>query len=64
MGGMCDHSMSAETMDEMMGKGMVHLEEVHPEMAADIKKMPIDDPAMVAWSEKFTADWNALPENA
>lgn len=64
MGGMCDHALSAETMDDMMMEGMKHLEEVHPEMAANIKAMPKDDPAMVAWSEKFKSDWDAVPENA
>lgn len=35
MGGMCDAPITANTSDEMIGKGMVHLEEAHPEMAAD-----------------------------
>jgi len=62
MGGMCDASMSASTNDEMMQKGMEHLESAHPEMAANIKAMPKDDPKMVEWSKKFDADWAAAPE--
>jgi predicted small metal-binding protein len=63
MGGPCDHPITAETSEEMMGLGMQHIEDAHPEMAADIKAMPADAPAMVAWSEKFHKDWDATPEN-
>ena len=63
MGGMCDEAVSAETMEEMMGKGMAHLEVAHPEMAATIKAMPHDDPKMVEWSEKFQKDWADKPED-
>lgn len=63
MGGMCDEAMSASTREEMIGKGMVHLEAAHPEMAATIKTMSKDDPMMVAWSEKFNKDWEATPES-
>lgn len=64
MGGMCETAMSAGTQEEMMNKGMAHLEEAHPEMAATIKAMPKDDPKMVEWSEKFVKDWEATPETA
>ncbi len=47
-----------------MSKGMAHMEEVHPEMAADIKAMPHDDPKMVEWNQKFQADWASKPEDA
>lgn len=47
-----------------MGMGMEHLDEAHPEMAADIKAMPKDDPKMVAWGTKYAADWAATPDNA
>jgi hypothetical protein len=56
--------MTADTQEEMMGKGMAHLEEAHPEMAAGIKAMPKDDPAMLAWGEKFAKDWEETPDNA
>lgn len=62
MAGPCDASMSAATSDEMMGKGMEHMREAHPEMAAEIEAMPKDDPKMVAWYDKFMADWTASPE--
>ncbi len=62
MGGMCDTAVSAETKDEMMAKGMEHLDAAHPEMAATVKSMAHDDPMMVAWVEKFNADWEAAPE--
>ncbi len=62
MGGPCDTAITAETEDEMMAKGMAHLESAHPEMAAKVKATPKDDPMMVAWGEKFHADWAAAPE--
>ena len=64
MGGPCDTAISAETKDEMMSKGMAHIEEAHPEMAADIKAMAHDAPEMVAWQQKFNADWDATPDVA
>lgn len=63
MGGMCDTQVHGATEDEMMGNGMRHLEEAHPEMAANIKAMPMDDPKMVEWSQNFHADFAALPES-
>ncbi len=62
MGGMCDEALHGETAEEMMTAGMKHLEVAHPEMARDVKAMPIDDPVMVAWSEKFQKDFDALPQ--
>lgn len=63
MGGMCDQALSAETKDEMLSVGMAHLEEVHPEMAETVKSMPKDDPMMVEWMDRFTADWENTPDN-
>ena len=63
LGGMCDDKMSANTSDEMMKKGMMHLEAAHPEMAKDIKAMPEGDPKMIAWGEKFKKDWDAASES-
>jgi hypothetical protein len=54
--------MTASTSDEMMKKGMAHIESAHPQLAADIKAMPKDDPKMVAWGKKFAEDWAAAPE--
>jgi predicted small metal-binding protein len=62
MGGPCDEKLTAETTDEMMSKGMAHLESAHPEMAAQVKAMPKDDPIMVSWSQKFQEEWANAPE--
>ncbi len=62
MGGMCDAVMTAETKEEMLAKGMEHLEAAHPEMAATVKAMPKDDPMMVEWNKKFDEMWDAAPE--
>ena len=61
MGGPCDAKLSAETPNEMMNVGMAHMEQAHPEMAADIKKMPKDDPAMTKWSQDFQKTWAEAP---
>ncbi len=63
LGGPCDEKIMGATPDEMMANGMMHLEKAHPDMAADVKKMPKDDPKMVEWNEKFMADFQAAPEN-
>ena len=62
MEGPCEEKITGNTSEEMMGNGMSHMESAHPEMAADIKAMPKDDPKMVAWYEKFMKDWAAVPE--
>ncbi len=62
MGGMCDEPITAATQEEMMSKGVEHLEEVHPEMATQVKEMPKDDPMMVDWNKKFNEKWDATPE--
>jgi predicted small metal-binding protein len=64
MGGPCDAKISGGSKDELMMNGMKHIEEAHPEMAADIKAMPKDDPKMIAWSEKFDKDYAETPEDA
>lgn len=63
MGGPCDSKVSGNTPDELMGNGMMHLQTAHPDMAAKIQATPPDDPMMVAWNEKFKADWDATPED-
>ena len=62
LGGECEEKIYGNTEDEMMTNGMKHLEAVHPKMAADIKAMPMIDPAMVAWSEKFKKDFAEAPD--
>ena len=64
MGGMCDTALHAESMNEMMGKGMEHLEAAHPEMAETVRNTTKEDPMMVAWMQKFNADWESTPEDA
>jgi len=54
--------ITANSSDEMMTKGMAHLESAHPQMAADVKAAPKDDPKMIAWSKKFAEDWANAPE--
>ena len=63
MGGPCEEKIMGATPDEMMMNGMKHMEMAHPDMAADIKAMPKDDPKMVAWSEKFMKDWATTPDS-
>lgn len=62
LGGMCDEPISANSKDELMTKGMAHLEKAHPKMAADVKKMPKDDPQMVKWQKDFDKTWNQTPD--
>jgi hypothetical protein len=64
MGGQCDEPIHGATADEMMQNGMAHLEQAHPQMAADIKATPQDDPKMVEWNKKFHEDFEKLPEDA
>ncbi|MGH7175156.1 MAG: DUF1059 domain-containing protein, partial [Minisyncoccia bacterium] len=53
MGGPCEEKISGNSKDEMMSNGMKHMEMAHPQMAADIKATPKDDPKMVEWGKKF-----------
>ena len=62
MGGPCDAKITGATPDEVMANGMKHLEAAHPEMAAQVKATPKDDPMMVEWNKKFMADFEAAPE--
>ena len=62
MGGMCDEPLSANTYDEMMVVGMDHLKVAHPQMVADIEKMPKDDPMMVKWEQDFRQTWADTPD--
>ncbi len=62
MGGMCDTEITGNTAEELMANGMKHLDEAHPEMAAQVRSTPQDDPSMVTWREKFYQDFEAAPE--
>ena len=56
----CTTMISGNTAEEMVGNGMKHIEEAHPEMAKDIKKMTQEE--TTKWMEVFTVKFNALPE--
>jgi len=62
MGGSCEEKITGGTQEEMIENGMKHLEEKHPEMAANVKSTPKEDPMMEAWYKKFKADFEAAPE--
>ncbi|MDD5050724.1 MAG: DUF1059 domain-containing protein [Candidatus Pacebacteria bacterium] len=62
MGGECDEPITGTTPEELMANGMKHLEKAHPKMAADVKKMPKDDPMMKKWSEDFMKTWAGTPD--
>lgn len=59
LGGPCDAKFTGSTPDEMIANAMKHLEAAHPEMAAQVKATPKDDPTMVEWNKKFMADFAA-----
>lgn len=63
MGGMCDHSMTANTPEEMIKLGMAHLEDAHLDMANTIKSLGEDSPELISWNKKFMTDWSELPNN-
>ena len=56
----CTAVLTGNTAEEMVASGMKHVEEAHPEMAADIKKMSSED--MAKWMADFHPKFDALPE--
>ncbi len=64
MGGMCDEEIKGETKEEILDNGMKHLDEKHPEMAATVRSMPADHPAMVEWNKKFEEEYEKTPDAA
>ena len=60
MGGPCDAKIQGATADEMLKNGMMHLESAHPQMAADVKKTPMNDPKMKEWNEKFIIKFSII----
>jgi predicted small metal-binding protein len=64
MGGPCDAKISGNSKEEIVMNGMKHLEEAHPEMAADVKAMPQDDPKMKEWDTKLDKDLAEAPEES
>ncbi|MDE1874622.1 MAG: DUF1059 domain-containing protein [Patescibacteria group bacterium] len=63
LGGTCDAPLRANSQEEMMKVGMDHVQKAHPDMAADIKKMSKNDPAMVEWQAKFDETWASTPDD-
>lgn len=55
MGGPCDHTITASTPEEMMKKGMEHLEIDHPEIAKKMKDMSYDENK--EWNHSFMKTW-------
>jgi predicted small metal-binding protein len=60
MGGPCDAEMTAATSEEMVKKGMEHVEAAHPEMVASIKAMTPEENEK--WNAEFNMKWAAIPE--
>lgn len=63
MGGMCEEKITGATPDDIIANGMTHLDTAHPEMAASIRSMGNDHPAIVEWREKFMKTWETTPED-
>ena len=63
LGGPCEAKITGSTQEEFMANAMKHLESAHPEMAADVKAAPKDDPKMVEWNKKFQEDWAKTPDS-
>jgi hypothetical protein len=56
----CTGTLSGNTAEEMVANGMKHVEQAHPEMAADTKKMSKEDTEK--WFAEFKGKFDALPE--
>ena len=56
----CTTMINGGTAEEMVKNGMDHINEAHPEMAADIKKMTPEE--TTAWMNDFQKKFDAAPE--
>jgi hypothetical protein len=56
----CTVVITGNTAEEMVKNGMDHINQAHPEMAADIKKMTPE--ATSAWMADFQKKFDALAE--
>ena len=56
----CTAIISGATAEEMVKNGMAHIEQAHPDMAADIKKMSPE--ATTAWMADFQKKFDAAKE--
>jgi predicted small metal-binding protein len=52
----CTVMISGSTPEEMVGKGMGHIKQAHPEMASDIMKMPREKTE--EWFAEFKKKWD------
>jgi len=55
----CNTMISGNTAEEMVKNGMDHINQVHPEMAADIKKMTPEETSQ--WMADFQKKFDAAP---
>ena len=55
----CNTMITGNTAEEMAMNGMKHIEESHPEMAADIKAMSKEDTDK--WMAEFQTKFDAAP---
>lgn len=56
----CNHMIPGATAVEIVDNAMNHVEEAHPELAAKIKAMPIEETAK--WMADFGTKFETLPE--
>jgi predicted small metal-binding protein len=56
----CAMVISGNTADEMVKNGTKHVEQAHPEMVEDMKKMTPE--ANEKWTADFKKKFDALPE--
>jgi len=55
----CNAMIQGNTAEEMVQKGMKHIEQAHPEMAMDIKKMKPEE--TTKWMDDFKTKFDAAP---
>jgi predicted small metal-binding protein len=56
----CTTLITGETAEEMVKNGMDHINNAHPDMSADIKKMTPEE--TTKWMADFNAKFDAWPE--
>lgn len=56
----CMTMISGNTAEDMAKNGMTHINQAHPQMAADIKKMTPEE--TTKWMTDFQPKFDALPE--
>lgn len=56
----CTAVLAGATPEEMVASGMKHVEEAHPDMAAQVKAMSPEE--TTKWFEEFKIKFAALPE--